>query len=47
MNFQDNPVQPYTPATAQSVMGTTSSFFLENSYQQAWLTGVVGSRNHM
>jgi M6 family metalloprotease-like protein len=45
VNFQDAPTnQPYTVATAQSlVFGTVSNFFLENSYQQAWLTGdVVG-----
>ena len=45
VNFQDNPTyQPFTVADAQSVVfGTGSSFFLENSYQQTWLTGnVVG-----
>ena len=44
VNFQDNPTEPYTVAEAQSVMfGTTSNFFLENSYQQTWLSGdVVG-----
>src|SRR6266849_1132978 len=45
VNFQDAPTnQPYTVAYAQSVVfGTTSSFILENSYQQTWLTGdVVG-----
>jgi M6 family metalloprotease-like protein len=45
VNFQDAPTnQPYTVADAQNlVFGTASSFFLENSYQQAWLTGnVVG-----
>jgi hypothetical protein len=44
VNFQDNPAQPYTVADAQSVVfGTTSNFFLENSYQQTWLNGdVVG-----
>ena len=44
VNFQDNPTQPYTLAEAQSVIfGTTSNFFLENSYQQTWLSGdVVG-----
>jgi gametolysin peptidase M11 len=45
VNFQDAPTnQPYTVANAQSVVfGTVSSFFLENSYQQTWLTGnVVG-----
>jgi len=44
VNFQDNPIQPYTLADARSVIfGTTSNFFLENSYQQTWLSGdVVG-----
>lgn len=44
VNFQDNPIQPYTTADAQSVLfGTTSNFFLENSYQQTWLSGdIVG-----
>jgi hypothetical protein len=42
VNFQDNPIQPYTVSYAQSVMfGTTSDFFYENSYQQTWLTGDV------
>jgi hypothetical protein len=44
VNFSDNPTQPYTPEYAQSVVfGTTSQFYLENSFGQAWLTGdVVG-----
>lgn len=44
VNFQDNAAQPYTPVDAQAVVfGTTSNFFLENSYQQTWLSGdVVG-----
>lgn len=44
VNFQDNPTQPYTAADAQNtVFGITSNFFLENSYQQSWLSGdVVG-----
>jgi M6 family metalloprotease-like protein len=42
VNFQDNPTQPYTLDYARSVVfGTTSNFYLENSYQQAWLTGDV------
>jgi len=42
VNFQDNPIQPYTAAFAQSVVfGTTSAFDMENSYRQAWLTGDV------
>jgi len=44
VNFSDNATQPYTVATAQSVVfTTTSNFDLENSYGQTWLTGdVVG-----
>ncbi|MDB5107295.1 MAG: Peptidase gametolysin [Candidatus Binatus sp.] len=45
VNFQDAPSnQPYTVANAQSVVfNSSSAFFLENSYQQTWLTGdVVG-----
>jgi hypothetical protein len=44
VNFQDKTTQPYTVATAQSIVfTTTSNFDLENSYQQTWLTGdVVG-----
>jgi hypothetical protein len=44
VNFQDAPTQPYTPASAHDVVfGSTSAYFLENSYQQAWLEGdVVG-----
>ena len=45
VNFQDDPSnQPYTVADADSTVFTTgSSFFMENSYQQTWLTGdVVG-----
>jgi hypothetical protein len=43
VNFQDDPTnQPYTVADTQSaVFGTSSNFFLENSYQQTWLTGTV------
>jgi MG2 domain/Gametolysin peptidase M11 len=44
VNFSDAPTQPYTPDVARSVMfDTTSRFYLENSFQQTWLTGdVVG-----
>src|SRR5579864_7757955 len=44
VNFQDDPSQPYTPATAQNVVfSTVNEFMLENSYQQTSLTGdVVG-----
>jgi hypothetical protein len=44
VNFQDNPTEPYTIVDAQTaVFDATSNFFLEGSYNQAWLTGdVVG-----
>jgi hypothetical protein len=43
VNFQDDPAnQPYTVVDAQSaVFGVVSNFFLENSYQQTWVTGDV------
>lgn len=42
VNFQDNPVQPYTTAVAQDVVfNQTSQFHYENSYHQTWLTGAV------
>ncbi len=42
VNFRNNAVQPYTAASANSVVfGTTTNFFLENSYQQTFLSGVV------
>jgi hypothetical protein len=42
VNFQDNPTQPYTLSTAQDVVfNQTSNFDMENSFQQAWLTGTV------
>jgi hypothetical protein len=35
VNFEDNAVQPFTSADAQNVLfGTTSDFFVENSYQR-------------
>ena len=41
-NFQDNPEEFWTIAEAESlVFGTTSDFFLENSYGQTWLAGDV------
>ncbi|MBZ0159713.1 MAG: peptidase M11 [bacterium] len=43
VNFQDKATQPYTPASAQGVMTTTSNFDLEGSFQQTWLTPVVDS----
>ena len=42
VNFSDDPTQPYTVGDAQAAMfNVTSSFFLENSYQQSWLDGDV------
>ena len=42
VNFQNNPIQPYTVDYARSVVfTTTSNFFMENSSQQTWLTGNV------
>ena len=42
VNFQDLPIQPYTPDFARSViLATTSDFDKENSYQQTWFTGDV------
>ena len=42
VNFSNNPTQPYTVATARSVVFTqTSNWDLENSYGQTWLTGDV------
>jgi hypothetical protein len=44
VNFQNNATQPYTVDDARAVVfGTTSSFDMENSYRQTWLSGdVVG-----
>jgi uncharacterized membrane protein len=40
VNFQDNTTQPYTLNNAYDVVfNQTSNFDLENSLQQAWLTG--------
>jgi hypothetical protein len=42
VNFSDAPTQPFSVATAQTVMfTTTSNFDYEASYQQTWLTGAV------
>jgi len=42
VNFQDSTTQPYSVATAQSVVfSATSNFDYENSFQQTWLTGDV------
>lgn len=40
VNFQNNPVEPFTVAYAQDVVfNTASNHFRENSYQQTWLVG--------
>jgi Bacterial Ig domain/NPCBM-associated, NEW3 domain of alpha-galactosidase len=43
VNFQDNPaLQPWTVDQVRDfVFGQVSNYFLENSYQQTWLTGDV------
>ena len=42
VNFQDEPIQPYTVAAARSTLfTTTSAFYQENSYGQTSLTGDV------
>jgi hypothetical protein len=42
VNYTTNPVQPFTVASAQSMMfGTVSNYWYENSYQQTTLTGDV------
>lgn len=42
VNFQDAPVEPYSPAYASDVVfGATSDYNLEASYQQTWLAGDV------
>ncbi len=42
VNFQDNTSQPWTVQDAQTMAFTTASnFWLENSFQQTWLTGDV------
>ncbi|HLN98190.1 MAG TPA: hypothetical protein VK208_06985, partial [Pyrinomonadaceae bacterium] len=43
VNFSDKATQPYSVATAQSVMNTTSNFDMENSYAQTFLTGVANT----
>ena len=43
VNFNDNTTQPYSLATAQSVMNTTSNFDMENSYAQTFLTGIANT----
>ena len=41
VNFLDKPTQPYTVSAAVNVVNTTSSYDLENSYQQTWLAADV------
>ena len=43
VNFQDSPSsQPYSVSQVRDmVFGSVNNFFLENSYQQTWLTGDV------
>lgn len=42
VNFQDNTTQPSTVANMQNLVFTTASnFWLENSFQQTWMTGDV------
>ena len=42
VNFRNNALQPYTVDFANNMFfSTTSNFFLENSYQQTYLSGVV------
>lgn len=42
VNFQDDVVEPYTVADAQNMyFVTANNFFMENSYQQATITGAV------
>src|SRR5439155_18494106 len=42
VNFQDNPVQPYTTSAARDVtFNQTSSFYSENSHGQSSLVGDV------
>jgi hypothetical protein len=41
VNFSDLKTQPYSVATAQNVLATTSNYDYEASYQQTWLTSTV------
>jgi hypothetical protein len=41
VNFANNPVQPYTLSSAQSVVDTTSNFDLENSFGETSLDATV------
>jgi hypothetical protein len=41
VNFSDLRTQPYSVATAQNVLATTSNFDYEASYQQTWLDSTV------
>ena len=45
INFSDNASQLYAPASAfTTTFQTTSNYYLENSYQQTWLTGAANGR---
>jgi M6 family metalloprotease-like protein len=41
VNFRNNTTQPYDTTAAGAVFNTTSNFFLENSYQQAYLNTTI------
>jgi len=42
INFKDNGAQPYTAGDVNAVtFQSVSAYYLENSYQQTWLTGAV------
>jgi len=43
VNFTDKATEPYTAASALSVMNTTSNFDLENSFNQTSLIGVINN----
>jgi hypothetical protein len=41
VNFRNNAAQPYDTTAAANVFNTTSNFFLENSYQQTYLSTTI------
>jgi len=41
VNFRNNTAQPYDTTAAANVFNTTSNFFLENSYQQTYLSTTI------
>jgi hypothetical protein len=41
VNFRNNATQPYDATFAANLFNTTSNFFLENSYQQAYLNTTI------